>query len=561
MSEVRQKKIPIGIDDFGKLIKQNFYYTDKSLLIKELIDNYSEVNLFTRPRRFGKSLNISMLQHYFDNLFTPHAHVFDGLKITEAGNYYKTYQNQFPVIKMTLKGAEGLSFESAFTKFKTIIAGEFERHGYLLESEQLTNNQKQRYNKIIERIASFEDFEGSLRFLSDCLYHHYQKQVIILIDEYDVPIEKSHANGFYEEMVSFIRSFFGDALKTNSSLFFAVITGCLRISKETIFTGLNNLDVISITSNAYSEHFGFTDAEVSEMLAYYGLEEKLPEMREWYNGYLFGDTTLYNPWSAIAYLKDAKNGQRYPRPHWSNTSSNYIIRQLIDIADDITRSEIEQLITGGTIVKPIREDTVYAEIINTMDNLWNFLYFTGYLKKVDEVQKGVKIHYKLKIPNKEVQYIFDRHITEWLEEKTKVTDLTKLYQAIITSDTETFSEQISIFLMEVISFMDSAENFYHGFLGGILRSMDGYSVKSNRETGDGRSDYFILPNVIKKQAFIIEVKIADTVAELEKTCDEALKQIDEKNYMGELALEGYTNVIKYGLAFFKKTCMVKIGDS
>jgi len=560
MTEVRQKKIPIGVDDFGKLIKQDFYYTDKSLLIKELIDNYSEVNLFTRPRRFGKSLNISMLQYYFDNLFSNDVHVFNGLKITEAGENYQNYQNQFPVIKMTLKGAAGLTFESAFAKFKTIIAGEFERHSCLLESEKLTTSQNQRYTNIIEKTASLEDFEGSLRFLSDCLQLHYNKQVIILIDEYDVPIEKAHAKGFYEEMVSFIRSFFGEALKTNPSLFFAVVTGCLRISKEDIFTGLNNLDVIPITSNKYSEHFGFTDLEASNMLNYYGLENKLPEMRDWYNGYLFGETTVYNPWSAIKYLSDAKSGKRYPQAHWANTSSNYIIRQLIDIADAITKVEIEHLIAGGTIIKPIKEDIVYAEVTNSMDNLWNFLFFTGYLKKVEEEQRAEKIFYELKIPNREVRYIYIRHISEWLEEKTKITDLSMLYQAIITEDTETFSDQMTMFLMEVISFMDNAENFYHGFLGGVLRSMNGYLVKSNRESGNGRSDYFIKPTSLKKQAFIIEVKIADTVAELEATCDKALKQIEDKNYVAELALDGYTNVTKYGLAFFKKTCMIKMGD-
>ena len=560
MSEMRPKKIPTGIDDFGKLIEQNFYYVDKSLFIKELIDNYSEVNLFTRPRRFGKSLNISMLQHYFDNTFAEESGVFEGLKITAAGDYYKTYQNQFPVVKMTLKGVEGLSFQSALKKFKVLIADEFKRHRYLLQSSNLDDYEKEDYFQIMTLKADRDVYERSLKFLTDCLQRHYNKQVIVLIDEYDVPIEKAHANDFYEKMVSFIRSFFGDALKTNPSLFFAVVTGCLRISKETIFTGLNNLDVISITSNKYSEHFGFTELEAEEMLTYYALVHKLPEMRDWYNGYLFGETTVYNPWSAIAYVSDARSGKKYPRPHWSNTSSNYIIRELINVADTATKTEIEHLIAGESIVKPVKEDIVYAEITNTMDHLWNFLFFTGYLKKTGEMQKGVEIHYELKIPNKEVHYIFVRHISDWFEEKTKINDLTTLYLAIQAGDVEVFSEQITMFLMEVISFMDSAENFYHGFLGGILRSMNGYFVKSNRETGDGRSDYFIIPNTLRKKAFIIEVKIANSVAELEVACDEALKQIEDKNYTAELALEGYNNVVKYGLAFFKKTCMVKKGD-
>ena len=553
------KRIPMGLDDFGKLIRENYYYTDKTLFIKQLIDNRSEVNLFTRPRRFGKSLNISMLQYYFDNTLAHQSHLFDGLLISKEADYYKSYQNQFPVIKMTLKGAEGLIFDSAFARFQTIIISEFDRHRYLLESEKLSETQKTNFSSIINRTSNFDAYASSLRFLSDCLYQHYDKQVVILIDEYDVPIEKAHANNYYEEMVSFIRSFFGEALKTNPSLYFSVVTGCLRISKEAIFTGLNNLDVISITSNAYSEYFGFTDEEASAMLTYYGLEAKLPEMRNWYNGYLFGETTVYNPWSAIAYLSDARSGKKYPRPHWSNTSSNYIVRQLIDIADFITKQEIEHLIAGGTITKPIKEDIVYAEITSTMDNLWNFLFFTGYLKKISELQKGVHIHYELAIPNKEVKYIFERHITEWLDEKIKITDLQTFYQSIIDGDVDTFEEQMTLFLMEVISFMDSHENFYHGFLGGILRSMNGYIVKSNRETGDGRSDYFIKPTSIRKTAFIIEVKIADSIANLEAACYEALKQIDTKDYAGELALDGYTNVVKYGLAFFKKVCMVKKG--
>jgi len=553
----RIKKIPTGVDDFGKLLGNHFYYVDKTLFIKELLDNFSEVNLFTRPRRFGKSLNISMFQYFFDNLYARDAHLFDGLAISKEDEYYKSYQNQFPVIKLTLKGAVGENFEEAFESLQSIIADEFKRHNYLLTVGNLSENDKLLYQALQDEKAGLIQCRRSLKFLSDLLCAHYKKKVIILIDEYDVPIEKAHFFGYYDKMVNFVRNFFGDALKSNPSLFFSVITGCLRISKESIFIGLNNFDVISITSNAYSEHFGFTHDDVGEILAYYQLETQLDKMGDWYNGYLFGNTVVYNPWSVIKFTSKLRSGEIFPESYWANTSSNEIIRQLIDVSDTSTKDEIEKLLKGDSITKPIKEDIVYAEVTKNMDNLWSFLFFTGYLKKVRHFQKDVNIQYELKIPNKEVQYIFENHIAEWFSDLVKVREIRMLYQSIIDGDVQNISDEISKYLLEVISYMDSAENFYHGFLSGILRSMDGYHVKSNRETGNGRSDIFILPNIARHQAYIIEIKIAKKSADLELKCDEALAQIEGKGYAEELALDGYINIVKYGIAFYKKICLVK----
>jgi len=568
------KPFPTGVDNFEKMINQGYYYVDKTLFIKELIDKKIEVSVFTRPRRFGKSLNISMLQHYFENMKADKATIFDGLKIMDAGDKYHEHQNEYPVIKMSLKGGEGSNFRIAFDRLKIEIGSEFERHDYLLKSEKLTLHQKQFYQYIIdnsmptekkddesarevEREKQLVAYSSSLKFLSNCLERYYEKKVVILIDEYDVPLEKAHFRGFYAEMIDFLRSFFHDALKTNDSLNFAVLTGCLRVSKESIFTGLNNLDIISIVSNKYSEYFGFTEAEMSEALVYYKLEEKEEEAREWYNGYLFGDTTVYNPWSSIRYLSDLRENEPFPKPHWSNTSSNTIIQKLIAMADYEIKGEIEHLMAGGTITKPINEDIVYAEIMNNSDNLWNFLFFTGYLKKVSKEQIGVENYFDLTIPNKEILYIYVRKIREWFDNHVQEVDMTNLYTAVLTQDIAIFEDEIINFLGESISFMDSHENFYHGFLTGVLRGMKGYRVTSNRESGNGRGDIFIRPRDLRKAAIIIEVKVADKVQHLEKESEAALAQIEQKKYDEELMQEGYRNIIKFGVSFYRKLCMIK----
>jgi len=561
MSTTQKKALPIGVEFFDKMIENDYYYVDKTLLIKDILDKKGEVNLFTRPRRFGKSLNISMLQCFFDNLMADKASIFDGLNIAHSGEAYLKHQNQYPVIKLGLKDVEASDFEGAMEMFAFELSSEFDRHRYLLNSDELEDEEKTLYRSILARKVDFSEYRNSLKFLSDCLKKHYAQKVIILVDEYDVPLEKAHFAGYYDEMVKFIRSFFSAALKTNKNLHFAVLTGCLRVSRESIFTGLNNLNIVSILNDGFGEYYGFTEWEVEEMLNYYGMESKAEEMRDWYNGYLFGETTVYNPWSGIKYLYDIiHNKMQFPSPHWSNTSSNAIIRDLISISDNKAREEIELIIAGGTITKPIIEDIVYADIKKNMENLWSFLFFTGYLKKISKMQIGVENHLELGIPNKEILYIYNRHIREWFDERVKATDLTPMYTAILNGDTKTFQYELTEMLQNTISYFDSKEEFYHGFLAAVTSTMDGYATKSNRESGNGRGDIFIRSFSIRKPAVIIEVKVAESAKDLTKKCDEALAQIEEKKYDEELLREGYTDVIKYAVAFYRKDCEIKVHE-
>ena len=559
VTDEKLKPLPIGVEFFDDMIEKGYYYVDKTLLIKDLLDTGGAVNLFTRPRRFGKSLNISMLQHFFDNLMADKVQLFDGLNISQAGEAYLAHQNKYPVIKLGLKDVESRDFIGAMKKLASEISNEYDRHVYLLDSLKLRDKEKEKFEKFLDEEMPLDDYQNSLAFLSTCLEKHYAQKVIILIDEYDVPLEKAHFKGYYSEMIEFIRSFFSAALKTNKSLHFAVLTGCLRVSRESIFTGLNNLNIVSILNDGFGEYYGFTEAEVAEMLKYYGLEEKSEEMRDWYNGYLFGETVVYNPWSSIKYLYDIiYNKMKFPSPHWSNTSSNAIIRDLIAVSDDEVKEEIESLIVGKSIIKPIVEDIVYADITKNMDNLWSFLFFTGYLKKVSKTQIGVQNYLELTVPNKEILYIYQRQIREWFDERVKATDLTPMFNAILTGDTKVFQHELTEMLASTISYFDSKEDFYHGFLAAVTSTMDGYTTKSNRESGNGRADIFIRPTSIRKPAVIIEVKVADVAKDLEKKCDEALVQIEEKRYDDELLREGYTHVIKYGIAFYRKDCEIKL---
>ena len=559
MTDVKLKPLPIGVEFFDDMIEKGYYYVDKTRLIKDLLDTGGAVNLFTRPRRFGKSLNISMLQHFFDNLMADKASIFDGLNISQTGDFYLSHQNKYPVIKIGLKDAESSHFKGALKRLTIEIANEYDRHAYLLESSKLRDREKKIFEKFLDKEMPLEDYLDSLKFLSTCLEKHYGEKVIILIDEYDVPLEKSYFEGYYPEMVQFIRGFFSSALKTNKSLHFAVLTGCLRVSKESIFTGLNNLNIVSILNDGFGEYYGFTELEVAEMLKYYGLEEKAEEMRDWYNGYLFGETTVYNPWSGIKYLYDiVHNKMKFPSSHWSNTSSNSIIKDLIKISDNTVKEEIEQLIAGQTITKPIVEDIVYADITKTMDNLWSFLFFTGYLKKISKTQIDVQNYLELAIPNKEIQYIYQRQIREWFDEKVKMTDLTTMYTAILNGDTQIFQNELTRMLKDTISYFDSKEAFYHGFLTAVMATMGDYKTQSNRESGNGRADIFLKPVSIRQPAVMIEVKVAGVAKDLAKKGDEALAQIEEKKYDDELQREGYTHVIKYGIAFYRKDCEVKL---
>ncbi len=561
------KPLPVGVDNFEKLITRGYYFVDKTLFIKELLDKKGDVNLFTRPRRFGKTLNMSMLQYFFEDSRNDegtkldNTHLFQGLNIMETGDWYLSHMGQYPVINLSLKSGKQPDFDMAYHMLIRQIADEYLRHKYILQDERLSE-QKERYLEIMREQADRNSYNDSLKFLSQCLEKYYGKKVIILIDEYDVPLENAFMEGFYEEIVAFIRSLFESALKTNSSLEFAVITGCLRISKESIFTGMNNLDIVSILSKNYDEYFGFTEKDVKKICKDYKLEHKYELIKEWYNGYIFGNTNVYNPWSMIRFIKDLKADENeYPSSYWANTSSNSIVRKLIEIADEDTKREIEALIEGKTIEKPIHEDITYDEVYKTMDNLWNFMFFTGYFRKVREWMDGEdKLFVELMIPNKEVKYIFRTKILGWFEEKVKAKDRSHLFQALIDRDVETLEEEIVELLMETISFNDAYESFYHGFLTGILSGMKGYTVKSNREGGSGRSDLFIRPVTRRKPAYVLEFKVAKTFTDLEKMAEAALQQIEDRQYVRELEDDGYQTVYRYGVAFFGKDCLVKLGE-
>ena len=567
---MEKKTLPIGVDNFEMLITRGYYFVDKTLLIKDLIDNKALVNLFTRPRRFGKTLNMSMLQYFFEDERQwntgekkDNTYLFEGLNIMKEGEKYTSYMGQYPVINLSLKSAKQSSLELAFRCLREEIANEFDRHKFILESDDL-KDQKEEFLKIAHKNEDTALYTTSLRFLSECLEKYYGKKAIILIDEYDVPLENAFFEGFYKEMISFLRSLFESALKTNPHLEFAVLTGCLRISKESIFTGLNNLKIISILDDRYAEHFGFTQDEVKKICEDYEMPQKYEVIKEWYNGYIFGNVNVYNPWSVMQYIDDlTANINTYPKSYWANTSSNNIVKSLIERADDITKSEIEALIEGKTIEKPVHEDITYNEIYDSLDNLYNFMFFTGYFKKVSEsVDEKTKVKYlELKIPNEEVKYIFRTKVLKWFEQKIKAENLTNIYKSVLKGDVETFQKEINRLLRKTISFNDAYENFYHGFLVGILSGMDGYIVKSNRESGDGRSDIYIRPVSIFERAVIIEIKICDKPKELFTKCEDALNQIDEKHYEDELNEEGYNDIIKYGIAFYRKDCLIKFKEN
>lgn len=552
------KPLPIGVDNFKDLIINSYYYVDKTLLIKDIIDNKAKVNLFTRPRRFGKTLNISMIKHFFEANKEENSYLFKDLKIMAEGDKYTSQMGQYPVINLSLKSAKQPTFELAYECLLNEIIDEFKRHDYILNSDKLSY-EKDAYINIINKKENKGKVVTSIKFLSQCLEKYHNKKVIILIDEYDVPLENSFFRGFYDEMIDFIRSLFESALKTNDCLEFAALTGCLRISKESIFTGLNNLDIISILNKYYDEYFGFKPEEVNNMLKDYNLEEKEDVVKEWYNGYIFGDAEVYNPWSVVKYVKDLYiDKDAFPISYWANTSSNSIVKSLIEKADDDTKAEIEELIAGKIIEKPIHEDITYGDIDSSMDNLWNFLFFTGYLKKAwVKMNEDNEIVVGLTIPNEEIRIIYKNTILNWFDTNVKSRDLTKMYDAMLIGDTEAFENELVELLTESISFYDAYENFYHGFLLGTLVNMKRYIIKSNRESGKGRSDIVIRYPNRRGAAVILELKVAKNIRELEKKCDEALKQIEDKEYDKPLLEEGYTNILKYGITFYKKDCMIK----
>ncbi len=563
---MNSKPLPVGVDNFEKLITRGYYFIDKTTLIKELLDKKGDVNLFTRPRRFGKTLNMSMLQYFFEDARNDegekldYSYLFEGLLIMQEGEQYLSCMGQYPVISLTLKSAKQPNFSLALRALTEDIAGEYRRHFYICKKDCLQTYEKEKFIRFMEEKTEDMEYHKSLQFLSQCLEKYHGKKAIILIDEYDVPLENAHMHGFYSEMSAFIRSLFESSLKTNSSLEFAVITGCLRISKESIFTGMNNLKIISILNKQYDEYFGFTDTEVAKICEDYHMTQKMGTLKEWYNGYLFGDTDVYNPWSVIQLIDDwCEDKNQYPKAYWANTSSNSIVRKLIEAADEDAKMEIEELIEGKSIEKPIHEDITYDEIYKTMDNLWNFMFFTGYFRKVRErMDENDNRYVELIIPNREVKYIFRTKVLGWFDEQVKARDRSRLFTALVNLDAEVVEEEIVDMLLETISFNDAYESFYHGFLAGILSGMKGYVVKSNREGGTGRSDLFIKPVTRRKPAYVLEFKVANKFHQLDEAVDEALSQIEDRGYVRELEDDGYATVYKYGIAFCGKDCKVKL---
>ena len=558
------KLLPIGIDDFKELISNNYYYIDKTLFIKEILDRRGKVSLFTRPRRFGKTLNLSMLQHFFENTeYTPdrepHKALFEGLAIMQAGDEYAKHMGKYPVISLSLKSAKQQNYKEAFACLKEVIAKEYGRYEYVVKRSLQDTEDYNRYQRIRNQQAEREEYLTSLAFLSDCIYRAAGIKSIILIDVYDVPLENAYFSGFYDEMITFIRSFFESALKTNPSLEFAVITGCLRISKESVFTGLNNLAVYSILNKSYGEYFGFTRQEVSSMLKAYGLLKKEHTVREWYDGYLFGTEDVYNPWSVISFVdENHTDTEAFPRPYWSNTSSNSIIRKLIERADARVRKEIEDLIAGGTIEKPVHENITYEDVYASQDNLWNFLFFTGYLKVVKKRLELDTIYLTMAIPNVEIRYIYRTTIREWFTQKIEQTDFSLFYRAVLEGNCSEMECFMKRQLSESISYYDNAENFYHGYLVGILGGLEGYALDSNKEHGNGRPDILLTPFDPERPAVIMEIKCAAKFGEMEGLCDLALRQIHEREYASELEAEGYGLIRKYGICFCRKNCVVRM---
>ena len=561
-----KKPLPIGVDNFEDIVKSRYCYVDKTMFIKELLDLKGKVNLFTRPRRFGKTLNLSMLRYFFEDTGDvkkneENQSLFQGLKIMEQGEEYTQHMGNYPVINLTLKSAKQPTFESAYGKMKRAIADEFQRHHYILSSEKITEEDKKLFQEIADRKAEYDDYSGALEFLSKCLYEATDKKTVILIDEYDVPLENAYFRGFYEKMVDFIRSLFESALKTNNCLQFAVITGCLRISKESIFTGLNHLKIISILDQRYGEHFGFTESEVIQIMSYYEVENRFPTMKEWYDGYTFGDTEVYNPWSVINFMYDlCANTNAFPHPYWINTSSNDIIKDLIARADRETKGQIETLLGGGILDIQIHEEVTYEDMHGSGENLWNFLYFTGYLTKESEYFKESSIFLRVRIPNIEVKTIYQNTILNWMKAAIKKEDFHDLYRAMEEGDAQRMADLLNGQLFRTISFYDSAENFYHGFLTGILSQSENYLVKSNRESGNGRSDIMVKSPSLRGRSFIVEVKVSDSVDDLENDAQEALKQIYDKRHREELRAEGYRKIDCYGVSFFRKDCEVRFGE-
>lgn len=560
----RKLNLPMGIENFREMRTGGFYYVDKTGLIKTLLENPGKVNLFTRPRRFGKTLNMSMLKYYFEK--GGDSTIFDGLEIAKEKELWEKYMGKFPVISVSLKEVAGKNFDMAKKILRSVLGDEAVRFTFLATSDKLTETERLQYKKLIELDAhgeyamSDEILSKSLLMLSRFLQKHFGQNTILLIDEYDVPLDKAYQAEYYDDMVNLIRTLFGRVLKTNDSLQFAVLTGCLRISKESIFTGLNNFKVYTVKDVRYKEYFGFTDAEVRQMLEYYGFSDQYNAVKEWYNGYLFSNLGIYCPWDVINYCGDLRDESiTEPQNYWVNTSSNDIIKRFLFKADAATRDEIELLINGGCIKKMIHQELTYKDLDSDIDNLWSILFTTGYLTQTEEDAEGIST---LAIPNREIHWIFVQQIRKWFKDETRkdIQKLENFCRAFEKNDTATIEKEFTSYLRKTISIRDSnvrkdmKENFYHGILLGLFAGMNGWKVQSNAESSDGYSDISIEVED-RDIGIIIELKYAENAA-FDDTCKEALKQIHDKNYEEALFDDGMKTIYKYGIACYKKRCRV-----
>ena len=557
--EIRKKRLPVGIENFEKLQKEDFYYVDKTGLIKEILTHWGEVNLFTRPRRFGKSLNMSMLKNFFE--LGTDKELFRNLNIAKETQLCEAYMGKFPVISVSLKGMNAGTYDNAIEMAVQIIRAEARRFQYLLDSDRITSYDKDAFIELLKGNMSEGTLCSSLRVLSELLEKHHGCQVVLLIDEYDVPLAKAFERGYYDRMVVFIRNMFEHALKTNDSLKFSVLTGCMRISKESIFTGLNNMKVLSIAEAQFDEAFGFTDSEVRGMLEYYGLSDHYGEIKEWYDGYQFGNVEVYCPWDVINFC-DALLADRdaQPKNYWVNTSSNEAVRRFIQESDNVTvRREIERLVDGEAITKEIHQDLTYKDMYDSIDNLWSVLFTTGYLTMRGKPEGN---RFRLAIPNMEIRSIFTTQIMDFFKESVPKNGeaLNAFCEALKNGDAEGVERQLSEYLRRTISIRDTfvkktmKENFYHGILLGILGFWNNWSVSSNRESGEGYSDILVETND-GEVGILLELKYAED-GNLDAACKKALEQMEEKKYAETLLDEGVLHILKYGIAFYKKRCRV-----
>ena len=559
-----KKRLPVGVENFQQIIKDNYYYVDKTELISELIHNGGMVNLFTRPRRFGKTLNMSMLEHFF--FIEGDQSIFDGLAISKDRKLCEEYMGKFPVIFLSLKGINAGSYETAFRLAVETVKGAAKKAKFLKTSDKLDDDEKDDYRALLDKDMDEATLFLSLKTLSELLEKHYGTQVIILIDEYDVPLAKAFENGYYEQMVFLVRNLLEQALKTNNSLKLAVMTGCMRISKESIFTGLNNLKVLSITDERYDEYFGFINTEVKEMLDYYEIEDHYEEIKSWYDGYQFGDTEVYCPWDVLNHCDRIRDyADSFPENYWINTSSNDAVKKFIQMSNNLTtKREIEKLLAGEEITKEIHQELTYPEMYQSLENVWSLLFMTGYLTQHGRVDAK---RYKLAIPNLEIRDIFETQIMEYFKE-TVAKDgdtLGRFCDALKNGEEKQVEDIFESYLKKTISIRDTfvkktmKENFYHGILLGILGVKEEWGVFSNQETGEGYSD-ILIETENSETAILIEVKYAND-GNLDQACERALKQVEDRKYDQELLENGVDKILKYKIACYKKQCKVKLADA